>query len=57
MITGDANDVFIVSAYVGIAIATLALIAWVMVDARRVKRRLAALDRAGVRRRSAGTSA
>jgi heme exporter protein D len=57
MITGDANDVFIVSAYVGIAIATLALIAWVMVDARRVKRRLAALDRAGVRRRSDGTSA
>jgi hypothetical protein len=54
MITGDASDVFIVWAYVGVAVATLSLVAWVISDAHRVKLRLAALDRAGVRRRSAG---
>jgi hypothetical protein len=54
MITGDESDIFIVWAYLGIAVATIALAAWAIWDARRVKLRLAALDRAGIRRRSAG---
>jgi hypothetical protein len=55
MISGDASDIYIVWAYLGIAVASLALALWVVWDARRVKLRLAALDRAGIRRRSAGT--
>lgn len=46
---------YIVFAYAGVALVTLALIAYVAFDARAVKARLAALDKAGVRRRSAGT--
>ncbi len=46
---------YIVFAYAGVALVTLALIAYVAFDAREVKARLAALDKAGVRRRSAGT--
>ncbi len=47
---------FIVCAYAGVAVLTLALIAYVAWDARRVKQRLADLDKAGIRRRSAGSS-
>ncbi len=46
---------YIVWAYAGVAVVTLALIAYVALDARAVQRRLAALDKAGIRRRSAGT--
>ncbi len=46
---------YIVWAYAGVALVTLALIGYVVFDARAVKARLAALDKAGVRRRSAGT--
>ena len=46
---------YIVWAYAGVAVVTLALIAYVALDARAVRRRLAALDKAGIRRRSAGT--
>jgi hypothetical protein len=56
MITGDQSDIFIVWAYAGVSLATLGIVAWVAWEARRVKLRLAALDRAGIRRRSAGTS-
>ena len=48
------HAVFIVAAYVGVAIVTAALIAWVALSSSGVKRRLAALEAAGVRRRSDG---
>jgi hypothetical protein len=37
-------------------VLTLALIAYVAWDAERVKQRLAELDKAGIRRRSAGSN-
>lgn len=46
---------YITWSYVGVAVVTVALIAYVVWDSYRVKARLAALDRAGIRRRSAGT--
>jgi heme exporter protein D len=48
------HAVFIVSAYVGVAIVTVIVIAWVAWNAANVKQRLAALDAQGVRRRSDG---
>jgi heme exporter protein D len=56
--TGHEQDyVFILWAYVGVALVTLALIAWVWLESARVKRRLAELEAQGIRRRSAGASA
>ena len=53
-----AQDVlFVVWAYVGVALVTLAIIAGVWVQARRVRAKLAALEAQGIRRRSAGTGA
>ena len=46
------HAVFIVSAYAGVAIVTAALIAWVSWNSSSVKRKLAALEAQGVRRRS-----
>ena len=46
------HAVFIVAAYAGVALVTSALIAWVTWSSASVKRRLAALEAAGVRRRS-----
>jgi heme exporter protein D len=43
---------FILWAYAGVTIAVGALIAWIVTDARRVERRLAALESQGGRRRS-----
>lgn len=43
---------FILWAYAGAAVAVGALIAWIVTDARRVERRLAALEAYGSRRRS-----
>lgn len=54
MIGEGAHLEFIVWAYAGVAVITLGLIAYVIWDARRVKAKLAALDKAGIRRRSAG---
>ena len=54
MIGEGAHLEFIVWAYVGVAAITLGLIAYVIWDARRVNAKLAALDKAGIRRRSAG---
>lgn len=45
---------YILLAYGGVAVLTAALIAYVVWDARRVERRLKALEERGVRRRSAG---
>jgi len=53
MITGSAETVFIVWAYAGVGLVTLALIGAVWLAARRVRRRLAALEAQGIRRRSA----
>lgn len=43
---------FIVWGYVGVAIAVLALVGYVLWDGRRVKAKLAALEAQGIRRRS-----
>jgi heme exporter protein D len=50
------HAVFIVSAYIGVAIVTAALIAWVAWNSSSVKRKLAALEASGVRRRSDGAA-
>lgn len=46
---------YITWSYVGVGFVTVALIAYVVWDSLRVKAKLAALDKAGIRRRSAGT--
>ncbi len=50
------HAVFIVTAYAGVALATAVLIGWVAWNSANVKRRLAALEAQGVRRRSDGTT-
>ena len=57
MISDGAHFEFIAWAYAGVGVLTLALIGYVIWESRRVKARLAALDRAGVKRRSAGDAA
>ena len=49
----ETHAFFITWSYVGAGLMTLGLVAWVCWDALRVKKRLAALEKAGVRRRSA----
>jgi heme exporter protein D len=46
------HAVFIVSAYIGVVAATVALIGWVAFSSLRVKARLGALEAQGIRRRS-----
>ena len=46
------HAVFIVAAYAGVGLVTAALIAWVAWNSVNVKRRLAALETQGIRRRS-----
>ncbi|HVX73956.1 MAG: heme exporter protein CcmD [Devosia sp.] len=53
MPTHADDAIFIVWAYAGVALVTLALIAAVWWQSRRVKHRLAALEAQGIRRRSA----
>ncbi len=48
---------YILWAYAGVAVLVAGLIAWVVSDARRVARKLKALEERGVRRRSAGPAA
>jgi heme exporter protein CcmD len=48
---------FIVAAYLGVALLLLALVVHVAWDARRVARRLQALEERGIRRRSATAAA
>lgn len=53
---GDAEHFpFIAGSYAGVALLVIGLLAYVAWDSIRVKRKLAALDKAGIRRRSAGT--
>ena len=54
MIGEGVHFEFIAWAYVGVGLLTVGLIAWVIWDSRRVKAKLEALDRAGIKRRSAG---
>ena len=54
MIGEGTHFEFIAFAYAGVAILTLALIGYVIYDQRRVKAKLDALEKSGVRRRSAG---
>lgn len=46
------HAVFIIAAYLGVGLLVLVLVGWVGLASRRVKARLAALEAAGVRRRS-----
>jgi len=50
------HAVFIVWAYLGVGICTLLLIAFTIFDSRRIRKRLAALDARGIRRRSDSAS-
>ena len=53
MIGDTAHIPFIAGAYVGVALLTVGLLAYVTWDALRVKRKLAELEKSGIRRRSA----
>ncbi len=48
---------YILWAYAGVALLGLALIVWVINDARRVNARLKSLEERGIKRRSAGRTA
>ena len=50
------HAVFIIWAYVGVAIGVLGLIAFTNFDARRTRKRLENLDARGIRRRSDNAS-
>jgi heme exporter protein CcmD len=56
MIDPHAQDIFVVWAYAGAAVALLALIGWTYLDTRRIAARLRALQDKGIRRRSAGNA-
>jgi len=53
MIGDGAHLPFIVGSYVGVAVLVVGLLAYVTWDSLRVKRKLAELEKAGIRRRSA----
>ncbi|MEO5808107.1 heme exporter protein CcmD [Devosia sp.] len=53
MIDLGPHAVFIIWAYIGVAIAVAGLLATTVLDARRIEARLRALDAQGIRRRSA----
>jgi heme exporter protein D len=57
MQTHAEDAIFIIWAYAGGALVSFGLIGWVWWSSRQVKRRLAALEAQGVRRRSSGNSA
>ena len=54
MIDLGPHAVFIVAGYAGVTLGTLGLIVLTMVQSRRTKARLKALEAQGARRRSAG---
>ena len=56
MIDLGPHALFIIAAYAGVAIVVAALIGWVVWSSANVKRRLAALEAQGVRRRSDGAA-
>lgn len=52
MIQSGEHFGFIAGSYLGVTVLVLALIVWVVLDNRRVKARLKALEAQGIRRRS-----
>lgn len=54
MIDLGPHAIFIVSAYLGAALAIAGLIGWTWYDARSTAKKLAALEARGIRRRSRG---
>jgi heme exporter protein CcmD len=57
MIAAGTDLQFVWAAYIGVAVVTLALIAWVVLESRGTKARLKALEDSGIRRGAAGKSA
>jgi heme exporter protein D len=57
MIESGAHFAFIFWSYAGVALLTLGLVGWVAWDSFSVKRRLAELEKSGIRRRSDGPAA
>jgi heme exporter protein D len=51
-ILGDHGG-FIVAAYLAVVVVLASLVAWIVLDGRALKRRLADLEARGIRRRSA----
>ena len=56
MIGDGAHLPFIAGSYVGVALLTVGLLAYVAWDSLRVKRHLAELEKSGIRRRSADSA-
>ena len=54
MIEGSAHAGFILAAYLLAAAVLIGMVAWIVVDGRAQRRRIADLEARGVRRRSAG---
>lgn len=52
MIDLGPHAVFIIWAYVGVTVAVVALVAWVVLSGKRVEARIAELEAQGVRRRA-----
>jgi heme exporter protein D len=53
MIEGGAHAGFILAAYLLTAVVLVGMIAWIVIDGRAQRRRIADLEARGVRRRSA----
>jgi heme exporter protein D len=53
MIAGSAHVGFVVAAYAAAALVFVGLVAWLILDGRRLNARLVALEARGIRRRSA----
>ena len=56
MIGDEAHLPFIAGSYIGVVVLVVGLLAYVTWDSLRVKKRLAELEKAGVRRRSADSA-
>jgi len=54
MIEGGAHAGFIIAAYALAALVLAGMIAWIVIDGRAQRRRIADLEARGIRRRSAG---
>lgn len=52
MIDLGPHAIYIIWAYIGVALAVAALAGWTLLDARRTRRRLAELEAANPRRRN-----
>jgi heme exporter protein D len=57
MIDLGPHAVYITWSYLGVTLAIAAMTGWTLLDAQRTRRRLAALEASGIRRRSEGPAA